>query len=72
MDKLPRQEIARRARFIALIIAGSALLSIFAPQIVNGLGLPQRYVMLLTLFALAGFIWALVVTFKLWQKTRDD
>ncbi|KPP87112.1 MAG: Uncharacterized protein family (UPF0104) [Rhodobacteraceae bacterium HLUCCA08] len=67
-----RQQIASGARTVALVIAASALLSIFAPQIVDGLGLAPRFTILLTLFALAGFIWALVVTWKLWQKTRDE
>ena len=72
MAKAPREEIAKGARTVAIVIALSALLSVFAPQIVDGLGLEPRYTVLLTLFALAGFIWALVVTYKLWQKTRDD
>lgn len=72
MSDRKRKDIASGARTVALVIAGSALLSILAPQIVEGLGLAPRFTILLTLFALAGFIWALVVTWKLWQKTRDE
>mgnify|MGYP001125030941 CR=1 FL=1 len=66
-----RDAIAATGRRVALVMVASALLSIFATAIVDTLGLAPRYVVLLTLFALAGFIWCLVVTFKLWQKTRD-
>ena len=63
-------ELARQARMAALVIAGAGLLSIFAPQIVAGLGLAPRYVILLTLISLAAFFWALVVTVRIWQKSR--
>lgn len=71
MPRDPQEQIAQQGRRIALVMIGSALLSVFAPQIVQGLGLEPRYVVLLTMFALAGFIWCLVVTYKLWQKTRE-
>ena len=61
---------ARQGRMIALVIAGAGLLSVFAPQIVDALGLAPRFVILLTLISLAAFFWALVVTWRLWQKTR--
>jgi len=56
---------------VALVIAGAAILSIFAPVIVAALGLPARFEILLLLFALAAFIWALVVALRIWQKSRD-
>ena len=64
-------KLARQGRIAALVIAGAALLSIFAPVIVNGLGLARRYEILILLFALAAFIWALVVALRIWQKSRD-
>ncbi|MEO1364861.1 MAG: DUF5337 family protein, partial [Pseudomonadota bacterium] len=54
-------KLARQGRIAALVIAGAALLSIFAPVIVSGLGLPARFEILILLFALAAFIWSLVV-----------
>ena len=62
---------AREGRIIAIVIALSAVLSIFAPNIREGLGLAPKYEILLYLISLAGFIWSLVVTWKLWQKTRN-
>ncbi|WP_299140557.1 DUF5337 family protein [uncultured Tateyamaria sp.] len=65
-------KLARQGRIAALVIAGAALLSIFSPVIVTGLGLPRRFEILLLLFALAAFIWALVVAVRIWQKSRDN
>lgn len=64
-------KLARQGRIAALVIAGAALLSIFAPVIVSGLGLPARFEILILLFALAAFIWSLVVAVRIWQKSRD-
>lgn len=71
MDNRPDQQTARQGRQAALVIAGAAVLSIFAPQITRAFGADLRFEMLLYLISLAAFIWSLVVTWKLWQKTRD-
>ncbi|WP_299699280.1 DUF5337 domain-containing protein [uncultured Tateyamaria sp.] len=65
-------KLARQGRIAALVIAGAALLSVFAPVIVQSLGLPARYEILILLFALAAFIWSLVVAIRIWQKSRDN
>lgn len=65
-------KLARQGRIAALVIAGAALLSVFAPVIVRGLGLAARYEILILLFALAAFIWALVVAIRIWQKSRNN
>jgi len=67
----PDEQIAKTGRTVALVIAGAALLSIFAPQITRAFGATPRVEMLMYLISLAAFIWSLVVTWKLWQKTRD-
>lgn len=64
--------IARTGRMVAVVIVLSGMLSVFAPVITQALGLAPRVEMLFYLFSLAGFIWSLVVTWKLWQKTRDE
>ncbi|MEL6563946.1 MAG: DUF5337 domain-containing protein [Pseudomonadota bacterium] len=71
MTKPLDPKLARQGRIAALVIAGAALLSIFAPVIVSGLGLPARFEILILLFALAAFIWSLVVAVRIWQKSRD-
>lgn len=71
MNNRPNQDTARTGRQAAIVIAFSGLLSIFAPQLTRLLGATPRVEMLFYLISLAGFIWSLVVTWKLWQKTRD-
>ncbi len=71
MTRPTDQQIAAQGRTAALVIAGAGLLAIFAPAITRTLGLQARFEMLFYLIALAAFIWSLVVTWKLWQKTRD-
>jgi len=65
-------KLARQGRIAALVIAGAALVSVFAPVIVRALGLPARYEILILLFALAAFIWSLAVALRIWQKSRDN
>ena len=64
-------ETNRQGRIAALVIAAAGLGSILAPWIVAVTGLPARYEILIYLIALAAFIWSLVVTVRIWQKTRD-
>ncbi|MEL6620613.1 MAG: DUF5337 domain-containing protein [Pseudomonadota bacterium] len=71
MTKPLDPKLARQGRIAALVIAGAALVSIFAPVIVTALGLPVRFEILILLFALAAFIWSLVVAVRIWQKSRD-
>ncbi len=72
MSKQTEQDIAKQGRQAAIVIVVSGLLTILAPQITRFLGLEARFEMLIYLFALGGFIWSLVVTWKLWQKTRNN
>ncbi len=67
-----QRAIRRQGRTAALVIAGSGLLAIFAPFLVRGLGLAPRFEILIYLFALAGFAWALIVTFQIWRKGQND
>jgi len=62
---------AKQGRQAAIVIAVSGLLSVFAPALTRLLGAGTRVEMLFYLISLAGFIWSLVVTWKLWQKTKD-
>lgn len=62
----------RKGRLIAVVIAGTALLYVAAQFIGGQLGLAERYFFLFDLLALAGFLWALIVTFQMWRNSRDD
>jgi len=65
------EDTARQGRMAALVIAAGGLLAIFAPFIVAVTGIAPKYEILIYLVALAAFIWSLVVTWKIWQKTRN-
>ena len=62
--------LARQARLVSIVIAATMILWMLAQWIGGKLGLPDHYVFLFDLFALAGFIWALIVTWQIWRKRR--
>ncbi|RVV97255.1 hypothetical protein EKE94_14665 [Mesobaculum littorinae] len=64
--------LARQGRVVALVIAGTMLIWLAAQWVGPRLGLPGRYAVLIDLFALAGFAWALIVTYQIWRKRRDS
>ena len=63
--------LARQARQVALVIAGTMLLWMGAQYVGGEMGWPLKYTLLFDLAALAGFIWALVVTYQIWRKRRN-
>ena len=62
----------RQAGLVAVVIAATMVLWLVLQWLGGRLGLPERYVFLLDLFALAGFLWALIVTWQIWRKRRDN
>jgi len=66
-----QKSLSRQARVVSVVIAGTMILWMLAQFIGGQLGLPTHYVFLFDLFALAGFSWALVVTWQIWRKRRD-
>ena len=64
------QALGRQARLVSIVIAATMILWMAAQWIGGKLGLPERYVFLVDLFALAGFLWALIVTWQIWKKRR--
>ncbi len=70
MTQAPQDKSTRQSRLVALVIAGTMLLWMAGQQIGAELGLPLKYTLLLDLAALAGFIWALAVTYQIWRARR--
>ena len=72
----PRSEqdkaLARQGKLVALVIAGTTVLWLLAQWIGRELGFSGRVAFLFDLAALGGFIWALIVTFQIWRKRRDN
>lgn len=64
-------ETARQGRVAALVIAAAGILAMLAPWLVAVTGIAPKYEILMYLVSLAAFIWSLVVTWKIWQKTRQ-
>jgi hypothetical protein len=65
------RHLARQARLVALVIAATMVLWVGAQYVGGEMGWPPKYVLLFDLAALAGFIWALVVTYQIWRKRRN-
>lgn len=66
----PEDATGRQTKRVALVIAGTMLLWMGAQVVGGEMGLPPKYTFLIDLAALAGFIWALVVTFQIWRARR--
>ena len=66
------QHTARQGRNLALVVAGTMLVWMAAQWVGPRLGLPARYVFLFDFAALAAFVWAIVVAFRIWRTTRHD
>ena len=71
MDSDKDQMIARKARMVAIVIAGTMILWLGAQYVGKQLGLPGRYAILFDLLALAGFFWSMVVIYQIWRARRE-
>ncbi len=65
-------EKARAGRRAALVLVGTGLFWIATTYLGSAYGLPQRTLALFDLFALAGFGWALWMTFRIWRSRQKD
>lgn len=70
-DRNHQKSQSRQTRLVSVVIASTMILWMLAQFVGRELGLPSRYVFLFDLCALAGFFWALVVTWQIWRKRRD-
>ncbi|MBT8418359.1 MAG: DUF5337 domain-containing protein [Silicimonas sp.] len=64
--------LARQTRLVSIVIAATMIGWMGAQWLGGQIGLPDRFVFLVDLFALAGFLWALIVTWQIWRKRRDN
>ncbi len=65
-----RRRLAREARLVAFVIAGTMVLWMGAQWLGGRLGWETRFVFLFDLAALAAFVWALVVTYQIWRRHK--
>ncbi len=61
-----------KSRRAALAIAGTMLGWMLLQLIGGQYNWPLKYTLLVDLFALAGFIWALAVVFQIWRARRAE
>ena len=73
-DKAPSadRKLASKGQTVGLVIAITMVLWLAAQLLGPMLGLPGRYVFLFDFAALAAMLWAMVVTYQMWQARRDD
>jgi hypothetical protein len=64
------RKTAAQARTVAFVIAGTMLAWMGAQWLGGQLGWETRFVFLFDFAALAAFLWALVVTYQIWRKSR--
>jgi spore maturation protein SpmA len=65
-----KAEVSGKAKRVALVIAGTMLLWLGGQRIGAEMGVPLKYSFLIDLAAMAGFIWAMVVTYQIWRDSR--
>ena len=68
----PDKAFARQMRVISIVIASTVILWMVAQWIGLRIGVQERYFFLFDLFALAGLLWAMIVTWQIWRKRRSD
>ncbi|RYI28991.1 MAG: hypothetical protein EON48_05715 [Acetobacteraceae bacterium] len=61
---------ARQVRLVAIVLIVTMALWMGAQVLGGKLGLEVRFVFLFDLLAIAGFVWALVVTYQIWRGRR--
>ncbi|MES2145033.1 MAG: DUF5337 domain-containing protein [Pseudomonadota bacterium] len=64
------RQLARQARLVAIVIAGTTVLWLGAQWLGGKFGWETRYVFLFDLAAMAAFVWAMIVTYRIWRKRR--
>ena len=62
--------LAKEARLVAVVIAVTMILWLGAQWLGGKAGWETRLVFLFDLAALAAFIWALVVTWRIWRRQK--
>ena len=66
----PDRQTAFQVRLVALVIAGTMILWVGAQWLGGIMGWQARFAFLFDLAALAGFTWALLVTYQIWRNRQ--
>lgn len=68
----PERTLARQARLAAIVMVATVLAWLGAQWLGGAMGWPARFVFLFDFAALAGFVFALVVTYRVWRSRRNS
>lgn len=68
----PQNSIGRQGRLAGFVIAMTSALWVGGTFAGNSLGWSNRTMALMDMLALAGFVFGLVVTYRIWRKRRAD
>ena len=66
------RRLARQARVVAIVLVATMVIWMGAQFVGGQMGWPARFVFLFDFAALAAFIWALIVTTRIWQRRRKQ
>lgn len=62
------EQLAGQARLAAIVIAGAGIVWVLGNLLGRELGWDPRYAFLLDFAALAAFVWALIVAWRVWRR----
>ena len=62
----------RQVRIVASVLVGTMVRWMFASWAGGFYGWQARYAFLFDFLALAAFVWALIVSYRLWRARRDQ
>jgi hypothetical protein len=63
---------AKDSRLVAIVLVSTMALWLGGQGLGGHFGWPTRFVFLFDLAALAGFFWTMVVTYRIWRRTKSD
>lgn len=68
----PQSNTGQQGRLAAIVIAATGLLWVGGTFAGYSLGWSKRTMALMDMLALAGFVFGLVVTYRIWRQRRTD
>ncbi|WBU53667.1 DUF5337 domain-containing protein [Paracoccus sp. SCSIO 75233] len=66
----PARQDAAQLRLAAIVMAVTAVLWLAANWAGQRYGWPSQYAFLADLAAIAGFVWSLLVTWRIWRRSK--
>ena len=71
-DPDQNRQDAYQTRLVALVLAGTMIVWVGVQWLGGVMGWQTRFAFLADLAALAGFTWALLVTYRIWRRRQKN